>query len=810
MEKTAYIHDHTDGVEEPGLSGSDVTPEIIDTKWVDDFEDVRHLYDQAPTGITLGLIGSTLLAWWMMDSVPDFIIYPWLAFIALTCITHLFVIKQFRQSGKHIGIENNWVTYNAFLFSMLGLAWGIGYLFFFPYVDGSHQIFLYYAAGILAIGMLPVLSAVLSGYLIFISSVALPLVVVLAMSDANHVVFGVSCIIGSYIILVIIARNYQYSLKNSYALASSVSRKAREIYEDNEITRFDNLKLKKEAENFRRESMRIVNEKEQALKTLQSINEGVITTDSIGKINYINPVAEIYLGWDKREVLGKRIDSVFRTVEEKTRKKLVMPVEKCLNNTGAVNSNGKSILVRRDGVEYAIEYTLTPITDRQSNAIGTVLVFRDVTEKRELEHNLNWQASHDQLTGLINRSEFDRRLQKIINADNDDANEHALCIIDLDNLKIINDSCGHVAGDELLKKIGASLKNKSRDTDTIARIGGDEFGIILYGCTLSKAGLIAEIFREQIEKTGFSWDGRSYDITASLGVIPLDSNYGELSDVLRAADAACFTAKDKGKNQVSLLEQGQKLINRDRSQIQWVEKIRDCLNRQSFELHIQEIRPLDDLNEVVICENLLRVNDENGLILPSQYMPSLERYHMMPEIDRWVVKASLELLAYGKATMDKYKVVTINLSEQSVSNEKFTDYLKNLFDEYETERDRICFDIPEACLYRHAERTGEFIRKIRNMDCKVAIDNFSSGLESFRILKPLNIDYVKFDGRISYPYSDKSLEYTILESINHISHLIGAQTVAKFISGEENLEALYEIGVDYAQGFVLSRPRPLK
>ena len=746
------------------------------------------------------------MAWWLMESVPDYIVLPWLAFIALTSILHLFIVKQFRQAGAHIGVNTNWVSYNAFLFSMLGLAWGIGYLFFFPHISGPQQMFLYYAAGIFAIGMLPVLSAVLSGYIIFISCLAVPLLFLLIGQSWNHVLFATACMIFSYSILIVVARNYQASLRKSYKLASSASKQAREIYEDSEQTRSTNLKLRKEAENYRRESQVISYEREQALKTLQSINEGVITTDSTGKINYINPVAEIYTGWNKDEVIGKRIGSVFNLVNEQSRQKSAIAFEKCLNNNSVIKSNGQSLLLRRDGVEYAIEYTLTPISDRSGHTVGTALVFRDVTEKRELEQNLTWQASHDPLTGLINRGEFDKRLTRIISSENAGGNEHALCYIDLDNFKIINDTCGHIAGDELLKKIANCLKNKSRDTDTIARIGGDEFGVIFYGCAITKARLIAEIFREQIEKLEFVWEGRRYKITASIGVVAIDNSYRELADIIRAGDIACYTAKDRGKNQVSVLDQNNRLINENRSKIQWVEKIRECLNTESFELHIQEIRPLDDMNEVLICENLLRINDENGLILPCQYMSTIERYHMMPEVDRWVVKASLELQAYGLPALNKFKIITINLSEQSIADEKFAYFVSSLIDEYEPECGRICFDIPETSLLRNRARTENFIRSVRECGCRVAIDNFSSGLETFKTLKSLKVDFVKFNGRIACPYNEKSIDYTIIDSVNQISHLIGAQTVAKYISDRENLEVLYEIGVDYAQGFLLSKP----
>ncbi len=809
MEKTATIEEQTldadqsDSQQQPEINVADTT------RWVDSFQDVRHLYDQAPTGITISLIASTLLAWWLMETVPDYIVLPWLAFIALTSVTHLFVVKQFRQSAPMIGISANWVSYNAFLFSMLGLAWSVGYLFFFPHLDSSKQMFLFYIAGILAISMLPVLSAVLSGYMTFITALALPLVLLMLGNNWNQAVLGIVSLGFSYLILTLVARNYQASLKDSYTLASDVSKKARQIYEDHEQTRFTNIKLKKEAESYRRESVKIVNEKEQALKTLQSINDGVITTDSVGKITYINPVAEIYLGREKEEITGKRVNTAFNLIDATTRKKLVTPFERCFEQKSVINSNGNSLLLRRDGVEYAIEYTLTPITDKQSNAIGTALVFRDVTEKRELEKNLAWQANHDQLTGLINRREFDRRLSRIISAENIGGNEHALCYIDLDNFKIVNDSCGHLAGDALLKKVSAVLKNKSRDTDTIARIGGDEFGVIFYGCTLAKARLIAEIFREQIEKSEFLWEGRTYSITASIGVIPVDNSYSELADILRAADVACYNAKDKGKNQVSLLEQGQQVVNANRNQVQWVEKIRESLNKEAFEIHIQEIRPLDDLNEFLFCENLLRVSDEAGLILPCQYMPAVERYHMMPDIDRWVVKASLELLSYGKKVLGKYKAVTLNLSEQTVLDEKFYSYTSNLFIEYDIERGQICFDIPESCLHKYRSRTESFIREMQGLGCLIAIDNFSSGLESFKTLKPLNIDFVKFDGRMQEPANEKSIDYTIIESINHISHMIGAQTVAKYISNEAALEALYSIGVDYAQGFALSKPHAI-
>ena len=810
-DKSGIIDEHTLDSEHPEQNRiKTAEPPVATSGTFDEFHDVRHLYNQAPTGITISLVASTMLAWWLMESVPDFIVLPWLAFIALTSIMHLFVVNQYRLSGAYLSISSNWVSYNAFLFCMLGLAWSVGYLFFFPYISETEQMFLYYASALMAIGMLPVLSAVLSGYIIFISALAIPLLFLTIGQTSERIIFIGASVMASYVLLALVAKNYQASLVKSYAMATNAGRQARQQFENSEQVRETNLKLRKEAEDCRKASIRVNLERDQALKTLQSINEGVITTNQAGTINFINPVAEIYLGWEKEYVIGRRIESIFNVVDQRTRKRLVIPVDKCLDSKSVISGNNRSILIRRDGVEYGIEYTLTPVADKQSSAIGTALVFRDVTEKRKLEKNLTWQASHDPLTGLINRREFDNRLSKIISSDNIDGNEHALCFIDLDNFKIINDSCGHIAGDELLKKISACLKSKSRDTDTIARIGGDEFGVILYSCAMGKAGLIAEIFRKQIEKLEFHWEGRSYNVTSSIGVIAIDNSYRELSDVIRAADISCYEAKDKGKNQVNILVQGDRVINDKHSQIHWLEKIRDCLARQAFALHTQEIRPLDDMNEILICENLLRIEDAGGLILPGQYMPAIERYHMMPEIDRWVVKASFELVAYGHPVLDRYNVISINLSEQSIADEKMIAYIHNLIDEYEICAEKLCFEVPESSFHRNIARTEKFIQSMKAPGCRIAIDNFSSGLDMFRILKPLNIDFIKFNGRISDLGNEKkSLEFTILETINHISHLIGAQTIGKYISDEKNLDVLFDIGVDYAQGFYLSRPTAL-
>lgn len=765
---------------------------------------IKYALDQAPMGVCINIIGSGLFTAWQWKTIPEFILVPWLFFIACNSVIHLYIISQYKKFITHSDPRKHWSVYNGFLFCICSFAWGAGYHLFFQYMEQGQQLFLYYTAGIYLLSLIPVLAPTYKAYLCLVVSFTIPLAFLMIQNPWPQSFFMLMLLLTTSLALIFIAKKYQNTIVQSYSIAVDIKNKA-EIAYQKQIRNF-NLQFKKEADRYKNETQIILDEKEHALKTLKCIGEAIITTDSVGKITYINPIAEIYLGWNKDVVINKNIDMVFNIYDETSKVKLSCPFEKCINSASNVNSNNKTKLIRRDKVEYSVEYCMSPIIDTASRIIGTVLIFRDVTEKRSEEKTLNWQASHDQLTGLINRREFENRLNRIINS-KEQSRQHALCYIDLDHFKIVNDCCGHHAGDKLLIKISERLKNKTRDTDTLARLGGDEFGLILYGCSQEKAKLLAEIVRKEVEKIDFQWDGKTYKVSASIGIVPINNEISDLAEILRSADMACYDAKSKGRNNVNILNLDKEFIKQNRDQTEWIDTIQECLNRQSFLIYQQSISPLDELNNNSICEFLIRAKKMNGdLVSPDQFFPIAKQYNLMPTIDRWMIKGCFELLAYKHPSLEDFSTISINISEQSICDEAFLKYLLSCKNDYSIPEGNICIEVPEHALVNHNEQTIKFISDLKTNGFKIAIDDFYSGLESFKKIKDLHIDMIKFNGRINSNGKDKNIEYKILESMNDICHHIGSQTIAKYIDNEKNLETLYEIGIDYAQGYQCSKP----
>ena len=436
------------------------------------------------------------------------------------------------------------------------LAFSVGYLLFLPLVNSFVQVVLLLILATLSVSFLPVLSIFLPAYIIYISAFIFPIVFWIYSLPPEDGYPIAALLAVTYCMLIIVASYYSKALLEAFGIAGKINKQVESLSQVIDKTNTLNVKLKKDVFEFAKTNDSVSRQKEQAEITLQSIGEGVIATDEFGRINYINPVAEIYTGWTTKDVTGRYLSTVLNLFDESSHVKLADPAEQCLENNTTIHSNDNALLIRRDGLEYAIEYSTTPIKTKDNKLNGAVMVFRDVTEKRTMEKSLNWQAKHDALTGLINRREFDNRLKKMLNNVEQSEREHALCFIDLDRFKLVNDSCGHQAGDELLIKIAERLRKKTRDTDTLARLGGDEFAVIMYSCTLDKAKLIAEIFREEVSKLNFDWHGKHFSVSASIGVVPITDTTENLTELQRIADMACYKAKDAGGNRVEVFRPG--------------------------------------------------------------------------------------------------------------------------------------------------------------------------------------------------------------------------------------------------------------
>ncbi len=549
-------------------------------------------------------------------------------------------------------------------------------------------------------------------------------------------------------------------------------------------------------------------EKESAQITLQSIGDGVVTTDSECTVEYVNPVAEELTGWKVDDAGGRLIDDIFRGFHEETCEPLENPLAVAIRRNRSIKSVRPTLLIRRDGNELYIESTASPIRDGKGEVTGGVLVFHDVSESRELNRRLSYHASHDILTGLVNRREFENRLERALKSAKARETSYALIYLDLDQFKIVNDSCGHSAGDALLGQLGALLKSKIRWRDTLARLGGDEFGVLLESCSLDEAMRTAEELRESVGDYKFVWDDRSFRLGVSIGVVPITADNDDVAALLSAADSACAAAKEAGRNRIHSYHENDIDLMRRRREMQWAARINNALEENRFEIFRQTIQPLQVADSGAHYELLLRMRDENGaLVSPELFIAAAERYGITPNIDRWVISNAFRWLVSEADERERLSLCSINLSGQSLGDEKFLPFVVDQFQVSGLDATKICFEITETAAIASYSQANRFINALKELGCKFALDDFGTGLSSFGYLKHFPVDYLKIDGSFVKEMLHDPIDREMVRSINEIGHLTGKKTIAEFAENQEIITMLRGMGVDYAQGYGVSEPK---
>jgi diguanylate cyclase (GGDEF)-like protein/PAS domain S-box-containing protein len=556
-------------------------------------------------------------------------------------------------------------------------------------------------------------------------------------------------------------------------------------------------------------------EKELAQITLQSIGDAVITTDSLGYVKDCNPIAEKLTGWPVSEARGKPLSEIFKIVNEVTRQPVENPVAEALQEGQIVYLVDDTILIARDGTEYAIDDSAAPICDRQGQILGAVLVFHDVTKSRQLSSQLSWQASHDALTGLVNRRQFEQDLSDAIASVHREHHQHVLCYLDLDRFKVINDTCGHAAGDQLLCQVTALLQNNIRNQDILARLGGDEFALLIDQCSIYEAKLIANYLQELIRYFRFVWQGKIFSIGVSMGLVSLDDRVQDIATVLSAADIACYAAKKRGRNCICVYREDDLDLNRQQSDRNWSLQVKRALEENRFCLYSQQIVSLKPGDHREHYEVLLRLIDEQGqLILPGDFLLAAERYDLIGEIDRWVIRtffAHYQQFHHTQPHCSRLsnRIYGINLSGTSISNDQFLSFIKKQFLNYNIAPQNICFEITETTAISNFTQATQFIQSLKQLGCHFALDDFGVGMSSLAYLKSLPVNYLKIDGSFVKNLVRDSVDRAMVECCNRIAHVMNIKTIAEFVEDHTTLEQLRELGVDYAQGYGIAQPIPL-
>ena len=554
----------------------------------------------------------------------------------------------------------------------------------------------------------------------------------------------------------------------------------------------------------------LLEERERALVTLHSIGDAVISTDANGLVEYLNPVAEKMTGYLVDEAEGRPLEKIFHIISEETRERAADPAARCLAEGKIIGLANHSVLVSKSGREYAIQDSAAPIQGQQGEILGVVLVFSDVTEARHLSLQISYQACHDALTGLINRHEFDHRLKRVLETARCVSTENALCYLDLDQFKLVNDTCGHVAGDELLRQISKLLQENVRHRDTVARLGGDEFGLLMEHCSLIEARQVADKLVKAVSDYNFLWEKKLFNIGVSIGLITVNESSPNIDALLSAADTACYMAKEQGRGRIHVyLEDDEELAKRH-DEMQWASLLPRALEEDRFQLYLQQIAPVASEHvEGVHYEVLLRMKDKQ-LVLPEAFLPAADRYNLSSKLDRWVIAATFRWILDHPAHLERLYLCSINLSGHSLNDETFLKFVHQEFEKSPVPREKICFEITETVAIANLSRTASFMKALKTKGCRFSLDDFGSGLSSFAYLKNLPVDFLKIDGVFVKDILDDPLNFAMVKSINEIGHVMGKQTIAEFVENEAILEKLREIGVDYAQGYGIDRPRPIE
>jgi diguanylate cyclase (GGDEF)-like protein/PAS domain S-box-containing protein len=553
----------------------------------------------------------------------------------------------------------------------------------------------------------------------------------------------------------------------------------------------------------------LAGEHERLRVTLDSIGDAVITTDKNGLVQYLNPIAQSLTGWNATEAKGLPLQQVFNIVNETTRTLCVNPVELCLSQDRIVGLANHTILISRDGSEYGIEDSASPIRDAEGKTIGVVLVFHDVTAQRHMADELSYRASHDTLTGLVNRGEFESRLKKIVNESRGLDLQNALIYIDLDQFKVINDTCGHSAGDVLLKEVSKIMQSCIRSSDTLARIGGDEFAVILNKCDTEKAMAIAKKICRSIDEFRFVFNEHRFHVGASLGLVMIDKSWTSDTSLMQAADSACYEAKRAGRNRVHLYFDDDNLIGAHRDDVQWVSRIEQALEDDGFVLFCQRIMPLK-CQGLEHAEILIRMKDKAGaLIPPNAFLPAAERFHLVSRIDRWVITQIFEWMRLNADSLSHIETISVNLSGQSLGDLTFHSYVLNLIETIAIDCSKLCFEVTETAAITNITDAKNFIEAMHKHGVKFSLDDFGSGVSSFGYLKNLAVDYLKIDGQFITDLLDNQIGQATVRCIAEVAKVTGKKTIAEWVENQAVENMLKEMGVDFTQGFLKHKPAGL-
>ena len=552
---------------------------------------------------------------------------------------------------------------------------------------------------------------------------------------------------------------------------------------------------------------------EDARRILDALRDAIITSDISGTVTHLNHAAEQLIGQKLAAVRGQLLSAVLSMRDDASGRDLPIPVEKVLREARITDLPHNATLIQKSGRQLAIEASVAPVFGSDGRIVGTAITLHDVTKTRELATKLTHQAHHDTLTGLPNRGEFNSRVKRALESARARHVEHALCLIDIDQFKVINDTCGHAAGDELLRQIGGLLQSRLRERDTVARLGGDEFGLLLEACPLREAEALAGSLLSALQGFRFRWQEKSIAISVSIGLTAITASSDNIETIVSASDAACNAAKEKGRNRVQVYAPGNPELADRKSEMRLISGISDAIDGNRFVLYIQPILALGARAGGDHYEILARMISPHGdLILPGHFIPAAERYNLMPGLDRLIIRNAFAAYrkvypANGKRDLNTW---AINVSGASLGSEGFIDFIREQSAIHHVPPQAICFEITETAAIANLDKALDFIWGLKIEGFRFALDDFGKGMSSFSYLKNLPVDYLKIDGEFIREMAHDKVSAGMVDAIHRVAHLMGLETIAEYVENDHVLKQLRQMGVNFAQGYGIGKPASIE
>ncbi|MEM7250329.1 MAG: EAL domain-containing protein [Pseudomonadota bacterium] len=780
-------------------------------------EQVRFVYAQPVLRVALSCLGAGVLAWTLHPFVDPRTLTLWLVGFAVVTAIRIGVLATYRAAHHPEVRPNFWYRLYVGVSLLTGLAWGAtGYVF--PVPDQPEvTVALALALGGLAAGAMATLSPMIHAYFMHALPILLPGIIWLFLHRDNDFYLLMAMVGSAYgVLLLMAAKHFERHLREAFFLGMRNRKLVDELSDANAQLEAEVLE--------RRHAEGALSQSEGRIKDfLDTAADWFFETDADLRVTYISGRHQEISGWPASSILGRTAHELYGgSIEDP---------DKIRDHLADLEAHHpykiELISASPDGALHVYHYAGKPIFDGENRFLGYRGTGRDVTEAHRMSEQLTYQANHDALTGLINRKVFEQRVERVLRTARSDDSTHALCYLDLDQFKVINDTSGHLAGDELLRQLGKFLPQYIRKRDTLARLGGDEFGVLMEHCSLEQAERVANTLCHAIEEFRFLWEDRSFRIGVSIGLVPVTAASDGLAEVLSAADTACYVAKDSGRHRVHVYRPDDAELAKRHGELRWVVRLNRALEEDRFRLAYQPIAPINAAGEQLPLqfsparpsrpdadlhvELLVRLEEDDGKwVPPGAFLPAAERFHMAARLDRWVVSTALTWFARHPEVLDRLRLCAINLSGHSLGDDTFLGYIMETLDASDVPPNKICFEITETAAVANLTSATMVVRTLSARGCQFALDDFGSGLSSFAYLKALPVDYLKIDGQFVKDIAEDDIDLAMVRSINDIGQVMGKRTIAEFVEDDEVLNRLREIGVDYAQGFRIGEPRPLE